>query len=151
MRIRKAVAGALIVVAGLCLLSAKLTFAEELLMSADPIFTYERSFLQTTGPCNGNFDCDQDVDGTDAAVFKEDFDRSPFKNPCTPDAPSECIDKILITVQTASFANGDHRVLIGSVFLFVYQCIVCANLVHYTNTRRRGGRDSIFDSSGCRG
>ncbi len=32
--------------------------------------------------CEGNFDCDQDVDGTDAAVFKEDFGRSAFKNPC---------------------------------------------------------------------
>ena len=33
-------------------------------------------------PCEGNFDCDQDVDGTDAAVFKEDFGRSQFSNPC---------------------------------------------------------------------
>jgi len=36
--------------------------------------------------CEGNFDCDSDVDGTDAAVFKEDFGRSTFKNPC-PDCP----------------------------------------------------------------
>ena len=33
-------------------------------------------------PCEGNFDFDEDVDGTDAAVFKEDFGRSPFFNPC---------------------------------------------------------------------
>ena len=32
--------------------------------------------------CEGNFDCDQDVDGTDAAVFKSDFGRSQFSNPC---------------------------------------------------------------------
>jgi hypothetical protein len=32
--------------------------------------------------CEGNFDADQDVDGTDAATFKSDFGRSPFKNPC---------------------------------------------------------------------
>src|SRR5210317_1250043 len=32
--------------------------------------------------CEGNFDCDQDVDGTDAAVFKSDFGRSAFANPC---------------------------------------------------------------------
>ena len=32
--------------------------------------------------CEGNFDCDQDVDGTDAAIFKEDFGRSKFGNPC---------------------------------------------------------------------
>ena len=37
-------------------------------------------------PCEGNFDCDTDVDGTDAAVFKEDFGRSQFKNPC-PNCP----------------------------------------------------------------
>ena len=28
--------------------------------------------------CNGNFDCDQDVDGTDAAKFKEDFGRNQY-------------------------------------------------------------------------
>ena len=34
-------------------------------------------------PCEGNFDCDFDVDGTDAGVFKEDFGRSSLKNPCS--------------------------------------------------------------------
>jgi hypothetical protein len=38
--------------------------------------------------CKGNFDYDLDVDGTDAAKFKEDFGRSPFKNPCPTDGPS---------------------------------------------------------------
>ena len=33
-------------------------------------------------PCKGDFDCDEDVDGRDAALFKEDFGRSPFDNPC---------------------------------------------------------------------
>ena len=28
--------------------------------------------------CEGNFDCD----GTDAALFKQDFGRSGFNNPC---------------------------------------------------------------------
>ena len=32
--------------------------------------------------CEGNFDSDQDVDGTDAATFKADFGRSVFKTPC---------------------------------------------------------------------
>ncbi len=32
--------------------------------------------------CEGNFDCDTDVDGTDAASFKADFGRSSFNNPC---------------------------------------------------------------------
>ena len=33
--------------------------------------------------CEGNFDGDADVDGTDASVFKADFGRSGFKNPCS--------------------------------------------------------------------
>jgi hypothetical protein len=33
--------------------------------------------------CEGNFDCDQDCDGTDAALFKIDFGRSGFSDPCT--------------------------------------------------------------------
>lgn len=43
-------------------------------------------------PCRGNFDCDEDVDGTDAAVFKASFGRSPFKNPCSTcqDNPCPC-------------------------------------------------------------
>jgi hypothetical protein len=32
--------------------------------------------------CEGNFDCDQDCDGTDASTFKIDFGRSSFENPC---------------------------------------------------------------------
>ena len=32
--------------------------------------------------CEGNFDCDEDCDGTDAATFKADFGRSIFSNPC---------------------------------------------------------------------
>jgi hypothetical protein len=32
--------------------------------------------------CEGNFDGDKDVDGSDAATFKLDFGRSEFKNPC---------------------------------------------------------------------
>ena len=33
--------------------------------------------------CEGNFDGDQDCDGTDAAQFKTDFGRSMFVDPCT--------------------------------------------------------------------
>ena len=32
--------------------------------------------------CEGNFDCDQDVDGSDASLFKSDFGRSALNNPC---------------------------------------------------------------------
>lgn len=33
--------------------------------------------------CEGNFDCDEDCDGTDATIFKSNFGRSAFTNPCT--------------------------------------------------------------------
>jgi len=32
--------------------------------------------------CEGNFDCDQDVDGSDASLFKYDFGRSGLRYPC---------------------------------------------------------------------
>ena len=32
--------------------------------------------------CEGNFDCDTDCDGSDAASFKTNFGRSNFNNPC---------------------------------------------------------------------
>ena len=32
--------------------------------------------------CEGNFDCDEDCDGTDAAKFKEDFGRNVHNNEC---------------------------------------------------------------------
>ena len=32
--------------------------------------------------CEGNFDQDADVDGTDASTFKSNFGRSNYKNPC---------------------------------------------------------------------
>ena len=32
--------------------------------------------------CHGDFNCDQDCDGTDAHRFKIDFGRSGLKNPC---------------------------------------------------------------------
>ena len=38
--------------------------------------------------CEGNFDYDKDVDGTDAFQFKTDFGRSAFMNPCPPDGPA---------------------------------------------------------------
>ena len=53
--------------------------------------------------CEGNFDYDQDCDGTDAAAFKQDFGRLIFDNPCPPDGPSP----VPTTGQTASYAIGD--------------------------------------------
>lgn len=40
--------------------------------------------------CIGNFDGDQDVDGTDAAKFKENFGRSSFNNPCPACVVGDC-------------------------------------------------------------
>ena len=37
--------------------------------------------------CEGDFDCDGDQDGTDAATFKIHFGRSSFNRPCTADDP----------------------------------------------------------------
>jgi subtilisin len=37
--------------------------------------------------CEGNFDADADVDGTDAQTFKADFGRSSVLNPCTSTNP----------------------------------------------------------------
>jgi hypothetical protein len=62
----------------------------------------QSAFAQS--PCEGNFDCDQDVDGTDTAVFKEDFGRNPFQDPC-PNCPPPA--GIPMTGQTTSFATGD--------------------------------------------
>ena len=41
---------------------------------------------QPGNQCEDNVDLDYDVDGTDAAVFKQDFGRSGFNNPC-PEPP----------------------------------------------------------------
>jgi hypothetical protein len=37
--------------------------------------------------CEGNFDGDEDQDGSDAATFKLDFGRLEYNNPCTVDSP----------------------------------------------------------------
>ena len=52
---RKVLAGAVIVMVSLFVMSVSTVFAQDY--------------------CEGNFDCDGDVDGTDAAVFKADFGR----------------------------------------------------------------------------
>jgi hypothetical protein len=53
--------------------------------------------------CEGNFDYDHDVDGTDAFNFKTDFGRSLLKNPCPPDGPAP----VAQTGQRTSYATGD--------------------------------------------
>jgi hypothetical protein len=53
--------------------------------------------------CKGLADYDEDVDGTDASVFKSHFGRSPFGNPCPPNGPSP----VPKTGQTTSYTPGD--------------------------------------------
>lgn len=81
---RKIFAGALILIAGLFLLSAPCVLAQDV--------------------CEGNFDCDQDVDGTDAFTFKEDFGRSVMGNPCPNCPPPARLPK---TGQTTSYFMSD--------------------------------------------
>jgi hypothetical protein len=54
-------------------------------------------------PCKGNFDCDEDIDGTDAAVFKMFYGRGPFNPYCRPN----CQAPLSKTGQTTSYATGD--------------------------------------------
>ena len=53
--------------------------------------------------CEGNFDYDKDVDGTDASLFKSDYGRSGLSNACPPDGPAP----VAKTGQTTSYATGD--------------------------------------------
>ena len=53
--------------------------------------------------CEGNFDYDDDQDGTDAFTFKTDFGRSLLKNPCPPDGPAP----VPRTGQTTDYILGD--------------------------------------------
>jgi len=51
------------------------------------VFTLFTNISALVNYCEGNFDGDLDVDGTDAFVFKQEFGRSKINNPCTNDAP----------------------------------------------------------------
>jgi hypothetical protein len=53
--------------------------------------------------CEGNFDYDKDVDGTDASMFKSDYGRSGLSDPCPPDGPAP----VPKTGQTFSSESGD--------------------------------------------
>ena len=70
------------------------------------IYLPDPAFINATvsiNYCEGDFDYDRDVDGTDAAVFKSDFGRSGLINACPADGPA-AVQK---TWQTASYATGD--------------------------------------------
>ena len=53
-----------------------------------PDFFSQRGGLELE-PCEGDFDCDGDVDGSDARDFKQDFGRSIFLNPCESGNPCQ--------------------------------------------------------------
>ena len=52
--------------------------------------------------CEGLADYDQDVDGSDASIFKSHFGRSLFKNPCPPNGPAP----VPKTGQTTCYDNS---------------------------------------------
>ena len=81
---RKVLAGAVIVMVSLFVMSVSTVFAQDY--------------------CNGNFDCDGDVDGTDAAVFKADFGRGGYTNPCPGCPPPAPVPK---TGQTTVYGSRD--------------------------------------------
>ena len=51
--------------------------------------------------CEGNFDCDKDVDSTDAAKFKEDIGRSSMLRPC-PNCPGVITTTVPPTTTTTA-------------------------------------------------
>jgi hypothetical protein len=51
--------------------------------------------------CKGDFDYDNDVDGSDASIFKSYFGRSGFSNPCPDDGPAP----VTKTGQTICYDN----------------------------------------------
>lgn len=53
--------------------------------------------------CEGDFDYDGDVDAADATVFRADYGRSQYTNPCPPNGPA-AVPK---TGQITSYAIGD--------------------------------------------
>ena len=53
--------------------------------------------------CEGNTDYDQDIDGADVSVFKADFGRNQYNNPCPPDGPAP----VPKTGQTIQYSVGD--------------------------------------------
>ena len=84
---RKVLAGAVIVMVSLFVMSVSTVFAQDY--------------------CNGNFDCDGDVDGTDAAVFKADFGRGGYTNPCPGCPPPAPVPK---TGQTTCYDTAGNTV-----------------------------------------
>ena len=83
--------------------------------------------------CEGNFDCDQDVDGTDASKFKSDFGRSLSARPCTNDDPCNgdfLCDSDVDGTDTSKFKSDFGRSMTNN------PCLICvtAPWCNYTTT-----------------
>ena len=68
--------------------------------------------------CKGNFDYDDNVDGSDASIFKDHFGRNQYVNPCPPDGPApvpktgqtSCYDEFGDEINCASTGqDGDYQ------------------------------------------
>jgi len=62
--------------------------------------------------CEGDFDCDMDQDGSDAATFKVEFGRSSFNNPCTEENPCSAdldLDGVVDGMDAAKFKEDFGR------------------------------------------
>ena len=56
-------------------------------MNQDDTYPPQSNGIGNACDCEGNFDCDEDCDGTDASTFKTDFGRSTYNNLCESDDP----------------------------------------------------------------
>ena len=81
-------------------------------------FVFSVSTVMAQEPCEGNFDYDDDVDGSDAFTFKTDFGRSSISNPCPSDGPAPvpktgqtaCYDEDSIPRDCAGTSeDGEHQ------------------------------------------
>ena len=66
--------------------------------------------------CEGNFDCDEDCDGTDAATFKSDYGRGGYNSPCASGTPcngdfdcDEDVDGSDAAVFKGDFGRGGYN------------------------------------------
>ena len=66
--------------------------------------------------CEGNFNCDDDCDGSDAAIFKADYGRMEYDKPCSVDNPckgnfdcDEDVDGTDAAILKADFGRGQYE------------------------------------------
>ena len=92
--------------------------------------------------CEGDFDNDGDQDGTDAALFKTDFGRSPFSNPCPlvtttttilggcPYGMVDCGTKCVDPLTDGDFCGVDSACLGGTICGVSEKCVagVCEDV-----------------------